>query len=118
MNSTVSFVNATATASLSVLQPCPTGMGLGVLNANGTYFLVCDNQFHQDAVVLPESNVANMIGIGVGIGYGLAFFAYVGYKTINKYLSERIYRKKSHLSDSSDESDAWKFDRLKFPYAR
>lgn len=106
MNNTISFANATTMASSSVLHPCPAGMGLGVLNANGTHFLICSDSFYQSDISFADTNTASMIGIWVGIGYGLGFFTYLGYKIINKYLSERIYRKKSHLSDSSDDSDA------------
>lgn len=90
----------------SIFAPCPEGQGIGVMNYNGTSFLICNSTFPYETASMEPDKMSLYISLGVGIGFGVSVFAFTAYKYVNSYLTNRIYRKKSHLSDSSDESDA------------
>lgn len=96
-------MNVTYLAS-SLLNPCPDSQGLGLMTTNGTSYLICDTRFPHESHSLYDSSA--QIGLGVGIGFGVAAFLLTTYKFVNGYLENKIYRKKSHLSDSSDDSGA------------
>jgi hypothetical protein len=74
------------------------------MNTNGTSYLICDARFPHESQSTYDSSLS--MGIGIGIGFGVAAFLVTAYKYVNHYLDNKIYRKKSHLSDSSDDSDA------------
>lgn len=96
-------MNTTYTVSESVLAPCPAGTGLGLMTTRNTSYLICDIRFPHQDVTLDQSMPA-YLSLGVGIGFSVATVLLIGYKYIQQYMTNKIYRKKSHLSDSSDDS--------------
>jgi hypothetical protein len=85
----------------SLNNMCPEGLGLGLMTRNGTSYLVCDSRFPEDT-----TTTSMYVGLGVSIGLGASVVLFAAYKQLSNYYQNKIYRKKSHLSDSSDESDA------------